>query len=283
MVPPKFFVEGFLKDFPLLRSLFQRVPFFLYVIMGGGLLFLNALQSSRVLEARSFLLETNFYLEKFFHAPKVFYQRSVHKLDSLWSAQEKITLLEKQVHSQQEWILRTKMLRQENAQLKALLALRPQNERLYTVAEIHPRSRSLSEESLLLSVSGTKDTPLTPLSPVVLGEILVGYIKESGPRSALVCPITASESRVPVISDKTKLKAVITGDAYERLKIRHLQGAGTFEEGELLWSTSEGSLYPDHYAVGRIKIDENHIVRVIPLFSTASLSHVFVLPPPSGG
>ena len=299
----KSLTEEILNMFPLLRLVLQRGLLLFFFLVGGGLIVLDSLNLSKISSLRAFFLETNLCLEKISCWPMVFYSSSLEQVEGFWRAREQLKQLEKKMSLQEDWEIKARLLQRENNRLKGLLNLIPSGEKAYAVAEIYARSKGLAEDSFLLTisggqrVSGEESSPglslqrpslqgpplpspsLSVLSPVVMGKNLVGYVKECGVSSALVCPVTSVQSRVPVISEKSGLKAIVAGENQGFLKLLHVENSDDFEEGELLFSTSEGSLYPDHYVVGRIAFDANKKLLVLPIVSISSLSHVFVLPP----
>ncbi len=268
---------GTLKALPLVRFVFQRSSFLLYIIGGLSLMILDMLGKESSLTIKAPLLQINLKLEKISSYPSQTYHYFSDKINTLWLNKDDIGHLKQQARDQQKWEIKARILQRENLQLKKLLRLAPQKTTSYVTGEISSRSKSFSEDSFRLLLS--KTNTVTPFSPVVLGSTLIGYVKECGTNSAIICPVTASQSRVPVVSEKTGIKAIIAGLNHGKMKILHTHENSSFEEGELLLSTSDGALYPDHYAVGRITYRGTTTPHVDPLFSAAATAYVFVLPP----
>lgn len=280
---PSSFSRDLTKKLHSLRPFWQFRVFLLYVLLGGGLIILAALNAPSQSKLRSLLLEANLYLEKVSLGPEALFASFLHSTQALWHHHDKILSLEETVQAQETWQLKARALEHENNDLRALLNLPArQSSPQFVTAQLYTRAKNPSENTYFVTMQGHQgpaDTVVRQYSPVVKGDHLIGYIYETGLHTALVRPVTSPQSRIPIISERSGLKAVLAGTGKGLLKILHVDQSLPFEEGELVFSSSEGSLYPANYIVGQITYHKDGHAQVMPLATFKKSSYVFILPP----
>lgn len=133
-------------------------------------------------------------------------------------------------------------LRQENAQLKALLKLVEQNPRPIAITRLIASTSSSSRRFATLGVGAAQGVRVGMPVRSPLG--LVGRVLEVGRSSARVLLITDTESVVPVRRASDGVPAFATGRADGTLQLRLINlGLNPLKPGDAIVTSGSGGLY----------------------------------------
>lgn len=119
----------------------------------------------------------------------------------------------------------------------------------------------------------------------VTPEGLAGRVIAVGRRSARVLLITDFDSKVPVVVERSRDHAILSGDNSAEPALRFLPMLASFQVGDLVLTSGEGGLLPAGLLVGRVSAAGEREVRVRPFVDWSRLDYVSVLlyegvPPP---
>jgi rod shape-determining protein MreC len=102
-------------------------------------------------------------------------------------------------------------------------------------------------------------------------EGLVGRVSEIGSRAARILLITDLNSRVPVVVDGTRQRAILAGDNSARPSLRYVDAGGTMRIGDRIVTSGQGGVFPPGLPVGIVASVDTEGARVEPY---ATLSRV---------
>jgi rod shape-determining protein MreC len=138
----------------------------------------------------------------------------------------------------------------ENTGLKAALHWIPDPSLSYVTAHVVADSGGVYARSVLLAIG--------PDNPVRHGEIaldadgVVGRVTEVGARSARVLLITDMNSRIPVMLERSRAHAILTGTNGPYPRLLYLPDGLKPEEGERVVTTAEAGAFPAGLPVGTV-------------------------------
>ncbi|MHB8254832.1 MAG: rod shape-determining protein MreC [Acidiferrobacter sp.] len=122
--------------------------------------------------------------------------------------------------------------------------------------------------------------------PVIDAHGIVGQIISVAPHTSQVMLVTDPNSGVPVVSERTGLRAIAFGTgSVNRLKIPYLTVTADIRPGDILVSSGLGGVYPPGYPVARVtEVTSNPNlaflkVRAVPLGRLNYHTHVLLLWP----
>tara|TARA_B100000214_G_scaffold12269_1_gene8780 strand:- start:679 stop:1083 length:405 start_codon:yes stop_codon:yes gene_type:complete len=88
---------------------------------------------------------------------------------------------------------------------------------------------------------------------VLSDEGLVGRVENVGIASVDVMLIQDIRSSIPVVSEESSLHAVLQGKGLDRKgELKFIKKTASFSEGELLFTSGLGDIFPEGLQVGRI-------------------------------
>jgi rod shape-determining protein MreC len=136
----------------------------------------------------------------------------------------------------------------ENAELRNLLKLVPGPAVSYVTARVIANSGGAYVRSLM--VNAGSDSGVARGQAAITGEGLAGRISEVGTRASRVLLITDLNSRVPVIDERSRQRAILAGDNSERPSLRYLDPAAPVNIGDRIVTSGEGGVFPPGLPVG---------------------------------
>ena len=187
-----------------------------------------------------------------------------------------------------QFINKASEIRQSNQQLKKdLLSYKEENEKLKIIisqlADLTTRNQELNlvwnsaqmdkEAYLLGQKMNLSSNPLKPVlildvndpdsilevnQPVLSKEGIIGKVKSVGLRSVEVMISQDPQSLIPVISSTTRLHGILKGYGLQRKgQLINVKKTAAFKEGEDLYSSGLGKVFPPNYLVGKVVLIED--------------------------
>ena len=154
-----------------------------------------------------------------------------------------------------------------NSQLKDLTKRNQELNLVWNSAQIDKESyllgqkRSLSVNSLRPSLVLDVNDPLSLLKinqPVLSREGIIGKVTSVGISSVEVMMAQDPQSLIPIISSSTRIHGILKGKGLERrgLLVNEKKTA-PYKEGEELYTSGIGDVFPPNYLVGKIVLIED--------------------------
>jgi rod shape-determining protein MreC len=173
------------------------------------------------------------------------------------------------------WQTAARRLENENEGLRGLANFREGPEASFITARIVGDSVSAYVRGALLNV-GRKAGVATGQA-VVTGEGLAGRIAEVGDNSSRVLFVTDVNSRLPVLIERTRERAILAGDNSPQLRLTLLQSLQGVQRGDRIITSGHGGSFPVGIPVGEVvETSEGH-VRVRPFADFSRLEFVRVV------
>jgi rod shape-determining protein MreC len=147
-----------------------------------------------------------------------------------------------------EWQSAARKLSAENQNLKSQLNFAPDAEPGFVTARVIADTGGAFVHSILVS-AGARDG-VAKGQAVVTGDGLVGRVHAVGTRSVRVLLVTDLNSRIPVIIEATRTRAILAGDNSERPRLIHLPPGATASIGDRVVTSGHGGAFPPGIPVG---------------------------------
>jgi rod shape-determining protein MreC len=173
------------------------------------------------------------------------------------------------------WQATARRLETENAAFRALLRARPEPGVTYVSGRVVGDSGGPWVRTVALNageVDGVRKG-----SAVVTGDGLVGRVVESGERSSRILLLTDLNSRVPVVVESSRYRAILEGDNTDTLKLSFVIPADEIKVGDRIVTSGAGGLYPAGLPIGDVTAIKDGTALVTPLVRFDRLEYVRVL------
>ena len=174
------------------------------------------------------------------------------------------------------WQTAARRLESENERMRGLANFREGPEASFITARIVGDSVSAYVRGALLNVG--RKAGVASGQAVVTGEGLAGRIAEVGENSARVLFVTDVNSRLPVLIERTRERAILAGDNSPQLRLTLLQSVAGVQRGDRIVTSGHGGSFPVGIPIGEVvETGEGSSVRVRPFADFSRLEFVRVV------
>jgi len=174
-----------------------------------------------------------------------------------------------------QWQSVARKLEAENKSLRAQLNYIPAPEASYVTARVIADAGGAFAHSLLLNIG--VQPGVAKGQAVVTGDGLVGRVAGLGNRSARVLLITDLNSRIPVLIEATRTRAILAGNNTNRPQLIHLPPGSTVSPGDRIVTSGHGGAFPVGLPVGLVDGVSDTGISVLPFVPRDRLEYVRVL------
>ena len=159
-----------------------------------------------------------------------------------------------------EWQNTALALTAENSTFRKMLNYIPEPGARFATARVIGDSGGVFVRSVLVN-AGTQ-AGVEKGDAVINGDGLVGRVAETGRQSGRVLLITDLNSRIPVVIEKSRIRAILAGDNSPQPKLAFLSPNARLEVGDRIVTSGHGGVFPAGLPVGRIASVSDGVVRV---------------------
>lgn len=173
-----------------------------------------------------------------------------------------------------EWYQTALMLEAENQSLQALLNVKPDPSHRFITARVIGDSGNAFVKSAL-AAAGQNDGVLKGQA-VMSGEGLVGRVIESGNKSSRILLLTDFNSRVPVLIEGSRQKAILSGTNGAMPELKYLPEDTDIKQGTRIITSGNGGMFMPGLPIGTVVVQDG--VPFVKLFADISrLTHVRIV------
>jgi rod shape-determining protein MreC len=174
-----------------------------------------------------------------------------------------------------QWQQAALNLRSENNRLKSLLNLAPEASASFVTGKVIANSGGTFVRSTLVN-AGHIDGVVRGQAAIT-GEGLAGRVTEVGERASRVLLLTDLNSRVPVVVDGSRERAVLAGDNSDQPRLLYLGQKPSVRVGDRIVTSGHGGIFPPGLPVGVVASLDNGIVRVEPFVELSRLDYLRIV------
>ena len=257
------------------RTVVQRFALGLLVIAAFGAMLVGKADTVLVEHARVLALDLASPVLEAIARPVAYANRAIADLKEFASLREENARLREENARLIAWQTAARRLENENEGLRGLANFREGPEASFITARIVGDSVSAYVRGALLNVG--RKAGVAPGQAVVTGEGLAGRIAEVGDNSARVLFVTGVDSRLPVLIERTRERAILAGDNSPRLKLTLHQAIAGVQRGDRIVTSGHGGSFPVGIPVGEVVETSEGTVRVRPFTDFSRLEFVRVV------
>lgn len=225
-----------------------------------GLMLLGKADALLVERSRMALADALAPVFGWFAEPLASVQRVNDEVNGLLELRAENLRLKQENENLRRWHAVAMALDAENAALKANLGWVPDPAPSYVTARVVADTGGVYARAVLLSVG--------PNHGLTKGQIaldergLVGRVTELGTRSARVLLLTDMNSRIPVILENSRARAILFGANSARPRLMHWPAGVMPAEGERVVTSAEAGAFPAGLPVGVVRYTASNVAEV---------------------
>ena len=257
------------------RGVAQRFGLLLLMAAAVALLVLGRTHGESIRQLRVLAVETVAPLLEVLSAPVISARHAITEVEQFWNTNNENRALREQLARLSKWQTIARNLENENASLRALL--NPSHDRppQFISARVIGDTSGLFVQSALLN-AGRRDG-VERGQAVTTGDGLAGRVVEAGQHSARLLLLTDLNSRVPVIVEHSRHRAVLAGDNSGRPRLTYLPANAKVSPGDRIVTSGHAGVFPPGLPVGIVSSAAEGDVRIQPYVDWARMEHVAIL------
>ncbi|MSP00312.1 MAG: rod shape-determining protein MreC [Acetobacteraceae bacterium] len=244
------------------RHALARLTLPAMVVAAFGLMLVGKVDTVLVERARTAVYDMSAPVYAVLAEPLRRINKAIAEIVGLWGLRDENARLRVENEQLRRWQSIALTLDSENQRLKTALRWIPDPEASYVTARVVADAGGVYAKAVLLSVG--------PRHALRKGQIaldergLVGRITELGSRTARVLLITDMNSRVPVILETSRARAIMAGTNGPWPRLQYWTEGTIPKEGERVVTTAEANAFPANLPVGTIRYNANGIPEIEP-------------------
>ena len=258
-----------------IRALLNRFAFLFLIIAAFAIMLLGKADTLVVERARSSVVDVVAPVMDALSRPIATVSEGVDRVNRFFSVYEENAQLREQNARLLEWQSAALALAAENSTFRKMLKFVPERGASFAAARVIGDSGGVFVRSVLIN-GGTVDG-IQKGDAVVNGDGLIGRVAESGHRSGRVLLISDLNSRIPVVGEKSRVRAILAGDNSPLPKLSFLPPNARIEVGDRIVTSGHGGVFPAGLPVGRISAVGDGGIRVQPFADFYRLEYVRII------
>ena len=252
-----------------------RIAFFLLLLSAGGLILLGKADALLVERMRTAVTDAFAPILAALARPVATVDRAIADLGELVQIRDENQRLREENARLRQWEQVARELDAQNKALRQALNFVPHNAQHSAAGRVIADSSGAFVRSLLVD-AGARDG-VAKGQAVVVGEGLIGRITEVGDVSSRVLLITDLNSRIPVMVESTRDRAILAGDNSDEPRLLYLPTAVALAPGERIVTSGDAGAFPPGLPVGRVASAGEGGVRVEPFANWSRIEYVRII------
>lgn len=242
-----------------IKGLAQRFAYVGLIVAAFALMLLGKIDAVLVERARTLVTDTVAPILDAVSKPVASASQFARQVEALWDMYEDNKLLRQDNERLIQWQAIARQLEAENNSLRNLLRYSPDPGVAFITGRVIADTGGAFAHSLLLN-AGSRDG-IQKGQAVVTGEGLVGRITGVGSRSSRILLISDLNSRIPVVVEPGRIRAVLAGDNTDNPRLIHLPPGSILSPGDMVVTSGQGGAFPVGLAIGVVSaVSENSAV-----------------------
>jgi rod shape-determining protein MreC len=255
-----------------LRALAQRFSFLLLILAAIALMMLGKVDTVLVEGLRTRVVDAFAPILEAISKPAATAAGFVEATNRLFHLQEENDRLERENALLLQWQQAALRLEAENRSLRGLLNYVPEPASRFVTARVIADPGGAFVRTMIVT-AGRRDG-VEPGQAAVAGQGIVGRVVEAGEWSSRILLVTDLNSRIPVVIEPTRQRAVLGGDNTDQPKLLYMPPDAPVSVGDRVVTSGHGGLIPSGLAVGIVSEAGERGVRVQPLVDLDRIEHV---------
>jgi len=258
-----------------IRGLGQRFVFLALVVLAFGLMLIGKADVVVMERFRTQVTDAVAPILDVMSRPVATANEVIAEVRALSAVAEENTTLRRDKERLLHWQNVARKLEAENKALRHQLNYVPAPEASYVTGRVIADTGGAFAHSLLLNIG--LQPGVAKGQAVVTGDGLIGRIAGVGDRSTRVLLITDLNSRIPVLIEATRTRAILAGNNTNRLRLIHLPPGATVSPGDRVVTSGHGGAFPVGLPVGVVEGVSDAGISVQPFVTRNRLEYVRVL------
>jgi rod shape-determining protein MreC len=257
------------------KTLAQRFAFMALVLGAVALIVLGRVDVGSVERARSQILDAVAPILAALSQPVLTVNRWVAEGREMFNVRAENETLREDRARLMHWQAAARRLEAENRVLRELLNFQPGPVVNFISGRVIADTGGAFVHSLV--VNAGENAGVHKGQAVVTGDGLLGRVASVGARAGRVLLITDLNSRIPVVIEQSRVRAIMAGNNTARPRLIHLPTGGTVSIGERVVTSGHGGAFPPGLPIGVVSAVGEGGIEVTPFVNRDRVEYVRIL------
>jgi rod shape-determining protein MreC len=257
---------------PARRATIERIAFPLLVLLSAVMIVLGKADQVVIESLRNSVMDAAAPALEILSRPSILLDTAVGRARDFVTVYQENARLAEENSRLLGWQQAALKLASENAQLRDLLRVAPEPATSYVTARVIANSGGAYVRSVM--VNAGRENGVVRGEAAVTGEGLIGRVSEVGSRAARILLITDLNSRVPVIVEGSRQRAVLAGDNSEHPSLRYLEAGAAIRIGDRIVTSGQGGVFPPGLPVGVVATFDGELAHVEPFVELSRVDYL---------
>lgn len=264
--------ENILRMTAPLRGFAHRFAYVFLLAAALGILLLGKADPLVFQRARTTVTDITAPVLDALSRPAVTVSQVIEEARELARLREENIVLRAENERLLKWQNAARTLLAENKQLQALLGFKPPEDAKSVTGRVIGDSGGAFVRSVLVN-AGARDG-VRKGDAALTGKGLLGRVAEVGERAARVLLINDLNSRIPVVIERSRERAILAGDNSVTPRLLYLPITTTVQVGDRVVTSGHGGAFPVGLPVGVVTSISDDGVRVLPFADATNVEYV---------
>jgi len=258
-----------------LKGLAQRFAFGMLVLAAFAVMVIGKADTIIIERVRSAVVDITAPILNVVSRPVQSVNDAVAEVEDVLAMRDELARLREENARLMSWQSVAQRLEAENKALRSFFAFSSGPQATFITARVVGDAGSAFVRSMLLN-AGARDGVKNGQA-VMTADGLAGRITEVGETSARVLLITDINSRIPILVERTRDRAVLAGDNSRQPRLTLMPPGMSVEAGDRVVTSGHGGTYPAGLPVGVVASVSEKSIRIEPLVDWNRLEFVRVV------
>jgi rod shape-determining protein MreC len=257
------------------RDSFARFYFLILILIASTLLIYSQISTQVITVARTYIMDITVPFIETVSEPFATASNALGQMTNIHTLRaENIQLVEENERLRQ-WYETALRLNAENQSLRDLLNFKKDENLSYLTTRIISDTSGSFVKTFIIPI-GQKDG-LAPGQAVLSKNGMIGRIIEVGQNSARVLLVTDLNSRIPVLVQGTRQKAILAGQNSDIMRLEHLPRDSSVSVGDHIITSGHGGVLPPNLPIGIVSAIKDGQAFIKPIINIETLSFVQIV------
>ncbi len=264
--------ENILRITAPLRGFAHRFAYVFLLAAALGILLLGKADPLVFQRARTTVTDMTAPVLDALSRPAVTVSHVIEEARELARLREENIILRAENERLLKWQNAARTLLAENKQLQELLGFTPPQDAKSVTARVIGDSGGAFVRSVLVNAGAREG--VRKGDAALSGKGLLGRVAEVGERAARVLLINDLNSRIPVVIERSRERAILAGDNSVTPRLLYLPITTTVQVGDRVVTSGHGGAFPVGLPVGVVTAISDDGVRVLPFADATNIEYV---------
>jgi len=257
------------------KALANRFAFMALILAAVALIVLGRVDVATIDNVRSQVTDAMVPILNALSRPKITLSRWIDQGQALLKVRAQNIALIKDRERLMQWEAAARKLEAENRILRDLLNFQPEPAISFVSSRVVADAGGAFVHSMIMN-AGT-NAGVAKGQAVVTGDGLLGRVANVGRRSGRILLITDLNSRVPIVIESSRVRAIMAGNNTNRPRLIHLPTDAVIARGDRVVTSGHAGAFPPGLPIGIVASVSDMGIEILPFVTHDRVEFVRVL------